>query len=360
MIVNETFTKEWIGSFREQEQYKKIDPALLEKMIHALALAEKLALQEFELIFKGGTCLILLVSEPSRFSVDIDITTPIKKSELYKILDKVISESHFTSWTIDERENITVIPKEHYVFEFESVFNKASNNILLDVIFDDIPHSKTTNVSIHSPWLKTEDPIRTVRVPTIEALLGDKLTAFAPNTIGVPYGINKDIEIIKQLYDVNCLLDQSTDIETIKKTYDAVADKQFKYLNLNETTDSVLQDTIDTALILAKRDKNKGEDSEKYQELLRGITKFNNYLISGNFRIEQAQAASARAAYLAGKLQVNDYSELAVFKPGTDLSNFEIKNQEFNFLNRFKKTNQEAFLYWYQYLSMKGLLEEEV
>ena len=77
---------------------------------------------------------------------------------------------------------------------------------------------------------------------------------------------------------------------------------------MRTTTESVLQDTIDTALILAKRDKNKGEDLDKFQELLRGITKFNSFLISGNFRIEQTQVASARAAFLAGKLQVNDHS----------------------------------------------------
>jgi len=358
MILNETYSKEWIESFRDQKKYERIDPALLEKMIHALALAEKLALQEFEFLFKGGTCLNLLLPEPARFSVDIDIATPSEKDELYGILDKVINESHFISWTIDERENKTDIPKEHYIFEFESVFNRASNIILLDVIFDEIPHLKTINVPLHSPWLKTEEPIQSVRVPTIEALLGDKLSAFAPNTIGVPYGVNKELEIIKQLYDINCLLDQSTDLETIKKTYNAIAGQQFNYLKLRITIDSVLQDTIDTALILAKRDKNKGGDLKRYQELLRGINKFNNFLVSGNFRIEQAQVASARAAFLAGKLQANDNSQMVVFEAGTDLSNLEIQNREFNFLNRFKKTNQAAFFYWYQYLSQKGLLEE--
>ena len=39
-------------------------------------------------------------------------------------------------------------------------------------------------------------------------------------------------------------------------------------------------------------------------------------------------------------------------------SRLEVQNQEFNFLNRFEKTNHEAFFYWYQYLSLKGLLEE--
>jgi hypothetical protein len=211
------------------------------------------------------------------------------------------------------------------------VFNRASNIILLDVIVDEIPHLKTIDASITSPWLKTEEPIQRVRIPTVDALLGDKLTAFAPNTIGVPYGVNKEIEIIKQLYDINRLLDQTTDIETTKKTFDAIAEQQFNYLKLKTTINSVLQDTVDTALILAKRDRNKGEALEKYEELLRGITKFNNFLISGSFRIEQAQIASARAALLAGKFQVNDLTEMAVFEPGTDLSEWEIKKEEFNF-----------------------------
>lgn len=357
MITNESFTKEWIESFRQQEEYRKIDPALLEKMIHALALVEKLAQHDFEFIFKGGTSLILLLKKPFRFSVDVDIITPVEKSELEKVLNEVIENSHFTSWSIDERSNDTNIPKEHYICEFESVFNQASNNILLDVVFDDIPHSETVMAPISSPWLKTEEPVQKVGIPTVEAILGDKLTAFAPNTIGVPYKINKDIEIIKQLFDINSLLDQTNNIETIKKTYDAVAEQQFKYLKKELTPDSVLKDTIDTALILAKRNNNKGEDLEKFQELQGGITKFNNFLMSGNFRIEKAQSASARAAYLASKLQANDYSKLKVYEPDADLANYEIKNQAFGFLNRFKKTNREAFFYWYQYLSKKGQLE---
>jgi hypothetical protein len=226
----------------------------------------------------------------------------------------------------------------------------------LDVIFDEIPHSESIKLPINSPWLSTEEPIQNVRIPTSEAILGDKLTAFAPNTIGIPYKSNKDIEIIKQLFDINTLLDQAENIKTIKITYDAVAEKQFKYLKKNLSTESVLKDTMDTALILAKRNSNKGEDLEKFQELQRGITKFNNFLLSGNFRIEKAQSASARAAYLASRIQKNDYSALEVYDPTIDLANFEIKNKVFGFINRFRKTNREAFFYWYQYLFTKGQL----
>ncbi len=357
MISNESFTKEWIESFRKQTDYKRIDPALLEKMIHALSLVEILAQHDFEFIFKGGTCLILLLSTPSRFSVDVDITTPIDKSELEKILDDVIEKSHFISWTIDKRDNKTKIPKEHYIFEFESIYNQATNNILLDVIFDEIPHLESLEVPINSPLLSIVEPVQKIRVPTAEAILGDKLTAFAPNTIGISYNSNKDIEIIKQLFDINSLLEQANNIESIKSTYEKVAQKQFNYLGKENTSDEVLADTIETALIIAKRDNNKGDNAQKFRELQAGITKFNNFLLSGHFRIEKAQSASARAAYLASKLQNDDFSNLKVYNTDIDLSDLEINNQEYNFINRFKKTNREAFYYWYQCLSIRGQLE---
>jgi len=83
---------------------------------------------------------------------------------------------------------------------------------------------------------------------------------------------------------------------------------------------------IQTALIIARRDKNTGEDIVKFQELFEGIRNFNPFLIEGYFRIEQAQAASARVAYLASKLQNEDYSELEVYSSDIDIKELEIKN----------------------------------
>ena len=57
--------------------------------------------------------------------------------------------------------------------------------------------------SIKSDLIKVEGPQLQVLVLGIECILGDKLTAFAPHTIGVPLHANKDMEIIKQFYDGN-------------------------------------------------------------------------------------------------------------------------------------------------------------
>jgi len=124
MISSKSFTREWLESFINPKAKKIIQPDLLEKMIHALALLEKLAQQNIDYIFKGGTCLTLLLESANRFSIDVDITTPVAEEKFEKVLDKIIKASHFASWTPDERENPLGIPKAHYLFEFDSVFNK--------------------------------------------------------------------------------------------------------------------------------------------------------------------------------------------------------------------------------------------
>lgn len=68
MIKLHCFQKEWIDGFREQEAYKRINPPLLEKMIHALSLLQYLQTHGLNFVFKGGTSLILLLKDSNRFS----------------------------------------------------------------------------------------------------------------------------------------------------------------------------------------------------------------------------------------------------------------------------------------------------
>ena len=73
-----------------------------------------------------------------------------------------------------------------------------------------------------------------VKVPTSESLLGDKLTAFAPHTIGVnffndDFSNDKRLEVIKQFYDVATLFDISHDFKEVRNTYLNVAKEEIEY-----------------------------------------------------------------------------------------------------------------------------------
>lgn len=357
MIANETFTKEWIESFRRKREYRKVDSALIEKMIYALLLAEKLTETGIEFVFKGATSLVLLVKNINRFSVDVDIIAPIKRDDLEKSFDKIIENSPFISWELDEKRSFAnVIPKAHYIFTYNAIYNKSVAIILLDVIFDTIPFTKLVEVNIDCLWIKTDRPLQKINVPSVNGILGDKLTAFAPNTIGIPYQKNKELEIIKQLNDINILFSHVPDLEEVYLNNVIISKKQFKYLGKEELTiKDVYEDIYNTSIILAKAFKNRDADLTRFNELMKGISVINHFLITGHFRLVQAQIASAKAAYITTKLGLKDFSPLIFFNNGIDLKNIDISNTVFGYIQRFKKTNKQAFFYFYHCLKLRGL-----
>lgn len=85
MIDKATFELEWIQRL-SGELGKRGDPKILEKVIHAFTLLEQLRMAGLDLIFKGGTSLLLLSSFPRRFSIDIDIITSIAGTDTVGIL----------------------------------------------------------------------------------------------------------------------------------------------------------------------------------------------------------------------------------------------------------------------------------
>lgn len=70
MINKESFNEKHIRSIQEQSHR---DPILIEKVIFAFGLLEALVRVQLPFIFKGGTCLMLLLEKPHRLSTDLDI-----------------------------------------------------------------------------------------------------------------------------------------------------------------------------------------------------------------------------------------------------------------------------------------------
>ena len=70
MIGIKTFSLENIN--RVKDKYHS-DPSLIEKNIYAFKLLDLLVQEGTSFIFKGGTSLMLILDEPKRISIDIDI-----------------------------------------------------------------------------------------------------------------------------------------------------------------------------------------------------------------------------------------------------------------------------------------------
>jgi hypothetical protein len=366
MIDLKTLSAEWIAEKRKK--YSK-DPTLMESMIYALYLLEQLQLSGLDFIFKGGTSLILLMQEPKRFSVDIDIiiSPKIGKEELEKFLSKIEETSAFTRMELDERRSYQGdIPKAHYKFIYNSNFatkNQAGEvvsnperEILLDILFAENHYPQLVEIPLETDWLLQDDKRIVVTTPDINSILGDKLTAFAPNTIGIPYNAEKEKEILKQLFDIGNLFDLLTDIDIFKQSFLETAKDEIKYRPEREikSVEQVLNDIIETSLLIAKKDILKTEDEKaKFTEMNTGINQFRHFVFVGKFEILEAQVASAKSAYLSSFV-LTDSSEIKKFNDTIPLTDYMITNTDYNFLNKRLKfvAKGEALFYWYQTIKL--------
>lgn len=324
---------------------KGVDIQLLEKTIGALAIVELLSINDVQFVFKGGTSLLLLLGL-KRFSVDVDIITETGQAELEKTFQKIVDESiFFDHFEIDERDNAASkrMKLKHYRFYFTSIQDGSKKYILLDVAFESNVYSKTLKKNIKCDELEIDSDVNVI-LPTIESVLGDKLTVLAPHTTGIQYDSFKELEMIKQLFDVSNLFDSANDIKEIKESFISIANREIAYRKLeNISHEDVLLDIQEYCedIIYLK-------NNELFTKLARGLTKAKSYLIAKNFVLDiDGLCNTSKILYLTSLIknekQIERYSKDKFDADKIDISEFDKTKQKR--LKTIKKVSNEAFYY---------------
>lgn len=354
MISKDSLHLDWITEVTAEN--RKADKILIEKVIRALLLLEGLTQSGLSFIFKGGTAVMLLQGRPKRFSIDVDIIVP-DNADFEKHFAKFMSDKVFTRYEIQKRNITSDIEKYHYKFFYNPSFKCGitEDNTLLDIVVEKPCYKNIIPVNIDSPFIKQQGAPIQVNIPSKEDILGDKLTAFAPNTTGIPYersGSSMAMEIIKQLYDIGNLFEEITDIKVVAKTFESIAKTQMQYRNLSGDIKIVLDDIFQTALCISTRGKaGKGN----FEALQNGVSQIKAYIFSESYQIEKAIVHSSRAAYCA-KLIATGESNFGRFENAEQIISWNIEQPLDTKLNKLKKTNPEAFFYWYKCLNLKKLI----
>jgi hypothetical protein len=346
MISNDTLQPEWINKVSAEN--RKADKILIEKVIRALLLLEGLAQSGLPFVFKGGSSVMLLQQNPRRFSIDVDIVVP-EKNDFDVLFAKFIEAQSFTRFEAQKRTTSSEINKLHYKFFYAPVHQKniAEDNILLDILIEKSPYKKIIPTDIDLPFVKQAGAPLQVNIPSKEDILGDKLTAFAPNTTGIPYqksGNSMAMEMIKQLYDIGHLFEEISDIQVVIETFKKIALTEMKYRKLAGDVKIVLDDILSTTLCLATRGKSGKGDFDALQN---GISQIKAYIFSESYHIEKAIVHAARAAYLAKLIDAGN-NNIVHFENAQQIIEWQIEAPQDTRLNKLKKTNPEAFFYWYQ------------
>ncbi len=314
------------------------DAILIERSLFAFGLLEALRKVELPFIFKGGTCLMLLLKNPKRLSTDIDILVD-PNIDVDPYLEKVKSIFPFDSKEEQIRKGKNNITKRHFKFYYDS---PTANRIyiLLDIVYEIDSNYVIQKKEITNSILLTAGPNLSVDVPSVNSILGDKLCAFAPTTTGIAYNANKDMEIIKQMFDVSCLIDEFNDQHQVFEVYKKSVIKESDFRGTRYSFQDCLIDTIKTCLCICSRGKY---DSEHYSSLLYGIRGIKSHIYGTKYTGEVASQDACKVLFFASCLLTGNHFKL-ITDPTNYLDNIPLQNP-FKLIAPIRKENPISYGY---------------
>lgn len=336
MIQKETYLLDNIQ--RIKDKYN-LDPELIQRAIFALGLVETLIVVGADFVFKGGSSLMLLNETPKRLSTDVDILVE-PDYDIESFINKASSVFPFISFEESKRKTNKTISKKHFRIKYASPRTNREVTVIVDVLFANNRYKKIEKRPIKNNLLICSGEDIFVKTPSIEEMLADKLTAFAPHTIGINFfnenfSNDKRLEVIKQFFDVSNLFDIAHDFKLVKDTYLEAAQEEISFRNIDVTYKDCLMDSFNSALTILSWGKLHNEDFKNYVE---GIKKIESHIVGEKFNLNNAYLPASKIMLLSACILKDvDPFKLDIKQKGL------IENQPYNKINRLIKIQQEAF-----------------
>ncbi|WP_201766044.1 hypothetical protein [Nafulsella turpanensis] len=114
------------------------------------------------------------------------------------------------------------------------------------------------------------------------------------------------------------------------------------------TPADVLKDIYDTALAICTRGKSGKGD---YPALTRGIVQIKSFIFSENYHPDRAIVCASKVAYLAKLIEAESVT-VEIYSNPADMKDWVIEQPFDSKFNKLKKSNPEAFFYWYKIYKM--------
>lgn len=363
MFPKEVYTEDWIEEHRPR--MGNCDPSILEKSVYALTLLGHLVESGLPFVFKGGTSMLILLPETRRLSIDIDIVSPASDQEVDRVVNAIGQKKPFIGSKEDPRESRGLPKRRHFHFFYNSQWrNGGETSVMLDVVREAEIVYETTKLPIQTGILKPDQEI-IVELPNIESLLGDKLTAFAPMTTGVPFFIEKTglppkphfQQVAKQLFDIGILFDHANDYSLVRKVYTDVHRQEVGYRGKQYTLEETLIDTSEHCLALIGHNIKNGPRSDKATHLIDGFGRLTGHLTWDKFGVDDRRTLAARTFNLATHLLKSPEINLKELRYTGDESQIQalrsasLSGSPYAWIDG-TKANAEAYYYAHQAISL--------
>jgi len=271
---------------------------LAEQAVHCLELVAELTDAGLSFQFKGGNSLLLILDQPKRFSIDVDIATDEPRERIESRLDALVKRhTVFVRWTKRQHKTKPWLPIASYHLYYRSVFEqKEEPFIMLDAQLRRSPyrtHKRTAQCGrLYTCGVDVE-------IPLTSSIIGDKLLAVGPNTLGIPVGKGKDAQRLKHVFDISTLLEKDPDLDVIRESFHACMKHENEIQEKKITADAVMKDTIRFCGTVAHFDL-KPDVSDKFpvelRENITGLQPFSQHLFETGYGWERMQTDMARVA----------------------------------------------------------------
>src|SRR5260221_8895973 len=301
MIADRCFTREW--QTRKREELGGCDPVLLEKTVHAFALLDALAARGLGFVLKGGTSLLLRLPRIRRLSIDADIFCHEPAEKLDPLLAEISRTHPFTGVTEDDRGEDRLPARRHFKFSYTPLDPKnPAPFVLLDVVHERNVYPHVESVPLRTAFLESDGALL---VPTVGGLLGDKLTAFGPNTTGVPLNEQRVMQFMKHLFDIGELFNAASDLAAVRAAYDQVFAVENGFRGGKFTKALALQDAFGTAYRITQAGFANAPKDGRDELLDAGRRQIGSHLVGVKFRREEMKIAPAKTALLASAVRAD-------------------------------------------------------
>ncbi len=289
----EYFTKEHIDGHKFDAS-----ASLAEQAIHCLECVTELAWAQLPFQFKGGNSILIILQNPKRFSIDVDIATNETPEAIEGVLDKIVRECGvFSKWTRRQHKTKPWIPLASYHLYYKSHFPEPESAfIMLDCQLTKSPYATQLIPVQCGDLYKT---IVRTEVPTAASLIGDKLLTLGPATLGIPIGKGKEAQRIKHVFDISLLLGTLPSLDAIREGFIACVKHENTLQKKSIDARDLLADTLlfcksvlsEKSLPLSTNGQNPVLD-----ETIKGLPDFAGHLFSKKYSWDDLRNDIGRVA----------------------------------------------------------------
>lgn len=285
------FTKENI----ERNRFNA-SSVLAEQAVHCLELVAELASSGLSFQFKGGNSLLIILGEPKRFSIDVDIASDRPREEIEAALDKIVARfGTFTRWERRQHKTKPWLPLSSYLLYYNGVFDTSPNaHVMFDVQMRRSPY-KTEFKKVRCGNVYQADA--KVELPVPSSIIADKLLTLGPATLGIPIGRGKEAQRLKHVYDVSRIAATLPDVAGMREVFHACLRQENDLQETCHTAAEVVKDTLSFLYTTAKLEEMpESSDIPALSETIRGLEPFAGHLFDAGYDWRSLRRDMARAA----------------------------------------------------------------